>query len=269
MGALLIGSTVLANKFSDFRAPKDVDFLVTSTTEPDELPTSGDVFSHPLLDKWIPRGLRSATLDELYTIKVSHSHWDLKNGSWSKHMADILFLQEQDANLIPDFYKDLYKVWVEQHGKKKMTFSESEEFFEDAVVRKYDHDSLHESVAYNSSALYARYLTPGRTVAMDMAKVWASDYDTLVQLFREEIYATALERLVIPRDYRCSPGFAYHWALRRTITSLTKGKSSLWLIENFQDFRSVRDPYSPNENYVQRHLRKADRLIPLTPKGKS
>jgi hypothetical protein len=248
------------------REPKDRDYFVSSTLHSGTwkpVDVSGDLFSHPDLDDWIGSGGRWATPDELYTVKVSHAHWDLRNGTWGKHMADILFLQEMNCNLIPDLYSTLYKVWEGKHGKKKMTFSESDEFFADAVVRKYDHDSLHESVAYGDHALYSDYLLPGRTVALDMASVWASEYDTIVQLFREEIYATALERWMVPYEYRTSPGSAYHWSLRRTITSLTKGKSSLWLIENFKDFRSVRDPYSPEENYVQRHLRKADKLIAL------
>lgn len=266
MGFLVIGSTALRYHFgSEVRKPKDRDILSDGDIHLADLPSTGesDSFIHPDLASFTKHRYGYATVDELYTIKVSHSHWELRNGTWGKHMADILFLQEKGAKLIPEFYQALYRIWLEFHGKKKMTFSESEEFFDDAVVRKYDHDSLHESVAYGDHALYADYLIPGRSVAMDMAKVWASEHDDIVKLFREEIYATALERLVVPRDYRFSPGLAYHWALRRTITSLTKGKSSLWLIQNFKDFKSPIDPYSPDENYVQRHRRKADRLIPL------
>jgi hypothetical protein len=268
MGFLVIGSTALEHHYgNEVRKPKDRDYLV-STDSSDMIkgvPGVQDVFSDYRLNSYLLGRGGYATPDELYTVKVSHAHWDLRNGSWSKHMADILFLQRKGCHLVPELYDTLYKIWIDVHGKKKMTFSESEEFFADAVTRKYDHDSLHESVAYGDHALYTEYLVAGRSVAMDMQKVWASPYHKIVCLFREEVYATALERLVIPNDYRYSPGRAYHWALRRTITSLTKGKSSLWLIENFRDFCKAQDPYT-SENYVQRHKRKADKLIPLESK---
>lgn len=274
MTYIVIGSTALHRMFPSLvREPKDLDlFCDFASKEPRDNPGQ-DIFWDDRLHGWFGKTeQRDATPDELYTIKVSHSQWDIKGVNWGKHMMDILFLKSLGAKLIPELHDILYKIWIDKHGPKKMTFSESEEFFDDAVVRRYDHDSLHESVAYGDHALYIDYLLPGRSVAMDMAKVWASDHDTLVKLFREEIYATALERIVVPRSYRVSPGYAYQWALRRTITSLTKGRSALWLVENFKDFKDVRSMYDNHwteetgwvhENYVARHHRKADKLIPL------
>lgn len=263
MTYIVIGSTALHRMFPDeSREPKDLDlFCDFASKNPKDNPDQ-DIFWDDRLYEWFgPLEQRDVTLDELYTVKVSHAQWDIKNDTWAKHMADILFLQSKGAKLIMPLHDILYKIWIDKHGAKQMTFSESDEFFDDAVVRKYDHDSLHESVAYGDHALYIDYLLPGRSVAMDMGKVWASDHDTLVRLFREEIYATALERIVVPRDYRVSPGYAYQWALRRTITSLTKGRSARWLIENFKDFKSPNDQYG--DNYVARHHRKADKLIRL------
>ncbi len=265
MTYIVIGSTALHRWFPELtRKPKDHDVFsdfVIAGENPDQ-----DIFwDNRLYQHFGERDSRTATVNELYTVKVSHAQWDLKNDSWGKHMKDILFLQSQGAKLIPELHDLLYKIWIDRHGPKKMTFTESEEFFDDAVVRKWDHDSLHESVAYGDHALYLDYLLPGRSVAMDMGKVWAAEHDTLVKLFREEIYATALERWCVPREYRVSPGWAYHWALRRTITSLTKGKSSLWLIENFSHFKSAKDPYG--DNYVARHLRQSHKLLPFSGKG--
>src|SRR5690349_3507160 len=134
MTHIIIGSTALAAHFpGETREPKDMDVF----SDGDE--SGEDSFWDDRLHGWFwPDDWGYATVDELYTIKVSHSHWDLSNGSWGKHMADILFLQEKNANLIPELYDILYKIWIDKHGPKKMTFSESEEFFDDAVVRKYD-----------------------------------------------------------------------------------------------------------------------------------
>ena len=133
-------------------------------------------------------------------------------------------------------------------------------FFDDAVQRKYDHDSLHHSVAYYDRPLFEQILRDGSDVAVDNKKFWAMDFDTQIKLVREEIYATALERIVIPRDYDVSPRWAYHWAVRRTATSLFKGEWALFLMRHLDLLMK------PDINYVQRHLDHADRLIPLEEK---
>src|SRR5690606_19253508 len=115
-------------------------------------------------------------------------------------------------------------------------------------------DSLHESVAYGDRPIYEEVLKDGKTVQMDMRKIWAMPHERRIQLFREEVYVTALERKVIPSDYTCSPRAAYAWALRRTITSLTKGRSAQFMSENYRTFRV------PDMDYVKHHLSKADRL---------
>jgi hypothetical protein len=218
-----------------------------------------DIFVDPRIDDLRPRpvGLY-ATPDELYTIKHSHAYWELKNGSWNKHMWDLLELQRRGAKLIPSWHDVLYKVWEDRHGRKPVQFDqESRSFFADAVKRKYDHDSLHQSVAYGDRPLYESVLAKGAQVKMDMGKVWALPFEDQVELFREEIYVTALERIVIPKNYKVSAGAAYQWALRRTITSLTKGKSAQFIVSNFDIFRK------PDMLYVQHHLSRKDRLIEL------
>lgn len=269
---LVIGSHAARKLFPDFpRVPADIDYMTLSTASEDFViglrVAGGDVFSHPGLDDWL-RGRESgygrafATLDELYTFKVSHSHWEIPNGSWNKHMHDVVWLRQRGAKLIPELYDILVPVWAEVHGKPKMSLQrEKGDFFSDAVVRIYDHDSIHESVAFGDRPLYERFLKPGASVDMDMKLVRAADVDTICMLLREEVYATALERIVIPRDYRCSPGAAYLWALRRTITSLTKGWTSRFMIENYALFRGL--DTAVYGCYVERHLSKKHLLIPL------
>lgn len=249
---LIIGSTAIHYWFPEFREPKDMDCI-----SPVDIP-EWDCFWHPKLVGWYdPRWAAPAGPNELYTLKVSHSGWELKNGSWDKHMSDILFLRSKGATLLPELFKLLYSVWEDVHGKKKMDLTkEADEFFKDAVPRKYDHDSIHRTVAHYDLPLYEYILKDGHTVDVDPGKLWALPFDDQVKLFREEIAATALERLLIPNDYRFSPGRAWKWATRRTITSLTKGKTSLFLIENYEHFRKPDD-------YLTRHMKNIHRLIPL------
>lgn len=255
MTTLVIGSTAARHWFNDWRSPKDTDAFTDDPGWGD----GADVFWDDRLYDLLGDDKRFATPSELWTIKYSHSFWDLPNGTWSKHMADMLELKRRGAELIPGWFDILYAIWETKHGKKQVDLTqESDEFFADAVKRTYDHDSLHYSVAYTPGRpIYETVLKDGKSVQMDMAKVWALPHDQIVRMFREEIYVTALERKVVPSGYRCSPGAAYQWALRRTITSLTRGKSARFIVDHFEEFRR------PDIDYVKQHRAGADFLIPL------
>jgi hypothetical protein len=269
--ALIIGSVAMKHNFGDewHRKPKDFDVF---TDELDPATFLGDKtddlrmepFWHPKLEPFVDdialAGI--ATPDELYTIKVSHSQWDLRNGSWEKHIEDAMWLKRRGAQLEWDFYLALMEIWKEVHGPKKVNLTQdADAFFDDAVKRTYDHDSVHYSVAYGDRPMYETVMDGNAEVAMDMKVIKALPFEEQVKLYREEIYATALERWVIPMNYRCSPRWAYARALKKTIVSLTKGWSSRFLIENYDEFRK------PDFDYVVRHRSRMHLLIPLEGKN--
>lgn len=253
---LVVGSTAMVRLGLAHRQAHDLDVLTP------HLEAGADTYWHPRLAEWIEPGTdRFASLDELYTLKASHSYWELRNGSWAKHMFDAVQLKRAGAFVVQPLHDLLYSVWEDRHGKKKVDLSqESGEFFADAVNRKYDHDSIHASVAYGEEPMYVHVLKEGHSVQVGMLKLKSLSHEDKVKLFREEVYATALERLVIPSDYKHSPRAAYDWALRRTITSLTKGWSAQFLVEHYETFRR------PDVDYMARHLANRDKLIPLEEK---
>lgn len=261
MRSLIVGSHALKALGVCNREPKDIDWWCDGRVGEMTSAQGGiDHLWHESFAQFIPdtNSTQYATLDQMYTIKLSHSHWEIPNGSWHKHIYDMRALKGHGAKLDLGLYRILYKVWEEMYGKKVMNLDQDKsEFFDDAVRRTYDHDSLHASVAYGDHPIYEEILKDGATVDIDPVKMWALSHNQLVRLFREEIYVTALERLVIPRNYKTSAGAAYLWALRRTITSLTKGKSSRFILENFEDF-AIPDP-----SYVQRHLDNSSKLVKL------
>lgn len=240
----------MRNYFPDAREPKDTDYFADHKID------GAETFWHPRLAEWDFGPI--ATPDELYTIKVSHAFWELKNRSWAKHMMDIMFLQSKGAKLIPELYKILYKVWEDTHGKKKVNLeADPDDFFNDRIVKRiYDHDSIHESVAYYDRPLFERILRDDSDVAVDKSKWEALDYEDKLKMVREEVYATALERKLVPTNYEASAGAAYNWTLQKTITSLTKGWFALFVVENFKNLTK------PDCDYVQRHLDNSDRLRP-------
>lgn len=255
----LIGSLAMRTHFPDSREPKDIDYFGDNSPASFTIYGEGikvESFWHPDLAQWNWGTI--ATPDELYTIKVSHAFWELKNKSWNKHMMDVLFLQSKGAKLIPELYKILYKVWEDTHGKKKVNLeSDPDDFFNDTVVKRiYDHDSLHESVAYYDRPLFERILRDDSDVAVDKSKWEALSHEDKLKMVREEIYATALERKIIPSDYTASAGAAYNWTLRKTITSLTKGWFALFVVENFKDLTRA------DVDYVKRHKANSHMLRP-------
>lgn len=268
MGGLIIGSVAAQWNLNKVwhREPKDFD-IFTPDTMPDSPLASGrrvEPFWHPLLEPWVPedRKITIATLDQLYTLKVSHSQWDLRNDSWLKHIEDAALFKRNGAVLDMDFYLDLIAIWKEIHGPKRVSLTQDKDaFFDDAVKRIYDHDSVHYSVAYGDRPIYEEVFDGGAEIAMDMAVIKALPFETQVRLYREEVYATALERWVIPSNYRCSPRWAYAQAVKKTIVSLTKGWSSRFMIENWDTFRR------PDMDYVRHHQSKTHLLIPLEGKN--
>jgi hypothetical protein len=263
--ALIIGSVAMNRALNLIvRQPKDFDYFGTEPVIPLGLTPTGTKIEPFWDESWSGTQLDRdgfATLDELYTIKVSHSYWELKNGSWDKHMTDILFMKSRGAKLDLELHKLLYPVWVKTHGSKKMNLAQAAgNFFADAVVRIYDHDSIHDSVAFGDRPLYERILKDGETVDIDPDKLWnGMTFEEQVLLFREEIVATALERWMIPTNYRFSPGLAYKLALKKTITSLTRGRSARFIVTNFEHFMKPHD-------YMAIHRSKQHKLIPLNGK---
>lgn len=248
---MLIGSKAAKVWFPDFREPKDEDHF---SPDPD-LP--GDNFWHESFPNYWA-GDFTATPNMLYTIKVSHSPWALQNGTWEKHMNDILFYQKKGVEFIREVWEILHPVWKEIHGQKQVNLNQTkEEFFGDAVVRKYDHDSLHESVAYGDNAMYIRILKDGSDVLVDNGKFWAMSHEDKLMTIREEVYATALERWVVPSDYRVSPRMAYAKAMKKSITSLFKNEWALFIILNYDVL------YKPDFDYVAQHKSKSKKLILL------
>lgn len=244
----LVGSLALVYHYGDEapRSPRDMDIFGDEEVE------NAEVFYHPDLEKW--NWAPMAYPDELYTIKVSHAFWNL-HGTWSKHMGDIVWMQRKGLKFIPELFDILYPIWEERYGKKKANLNaKPEDFFNKNVHRVYDHDSIHRSIAYYDRPLFERILRDGHEVAVDKAKFEALSYEDKLKLVREEVYATALERQLIPSNYKSSPRAAYAWAMMKTVTSFSKGWFPLFIVLNYQDL------YKPDVDYVKRHKENSDRL---------
>ena len=251
----LIGSRAIKMHFPSFREPNDWDW---QSAEPvadwrtDDIGGRHDLFVDPRLAAW--NWGTVATPDELYTMKISHGYWDI-NGTWDKHAADIVFLQRKGCKFIPELHIILLAIWKDRYPKNKISLDKTaDEFFGDHVPKVYVHDTVHASVAYHERPWFESILKDGSEVLVDNAKFWALPLESKLELVREELYTIALERVLIPNDYKGSPGLAYRWALRRTAVSLFKNKWATFLLLHLDELSR------PDVDYVKRHKENAHKL---------
>lgn len=255
----IIGSHAAKVWFPDFREPKDIDYFWDQKPEKRADGIRVEHFYDPRLEayegKW--EFDKYASPNELYTIKVSHLFW---NNRWVKHAKDAIYFQDNECEFIPELYDVLYPIWVSHYGKKKAYLpkgTQAEGFFNNAVSRVYDHDSIHASVAYYDTPLFNAVLADGESVAVDWSKFEQLSSVDKLRLVREEVYATSLERHIIPSDYKMNPVHGYRKALEQTITSFWKGKWALFAALN------LRELVNPEVDYVQVHKDNSERLVLL------
>ena len=233
--SVVVGSSAIKCWLGDkFREPNDVDIW-------QDYPVTGTKFDRVEMPREIlslfPSGGAIASLDELYTIKCSHLGWDIL---WEKHKKDVLLLKHHGAKLIPKLYLALVEHWKKEHGNKDFLslYKTKPEFFTDGVEYVCDHDYLHELVAHPNLPVYTKCLKDKEDVAIDYDKFMQLPFSERVRMFREEISVIACERWLIPDKYRGKVKWheAYRYALRKTITSLTKNWATEFLVLNLEEF---------------------------------
>lgn len=235
---MLIGSKAAKIHFPDFpREPHDTDYI--SENEIDKADCHYCEGFEYILNKYPNQDV--APPEVLYTLKVSHAFWDIW---WEKTMFDICFFQSKKVNLDEDLFKVLYKDWEKRHGKKKAYLKKSnEDFFIDSVQRTYIHDDIHKAIAYGNEPLYEK-IKHDRSKAMTSYDLFLKLNDEeKLNLCREEIYVTALERILVPNEFQKHPFAAFKEAAKMLITSMTKGWFPKFIVENWLKIRTFKYDY--------------------------
>lgn len=233
---IIVGSHALKKSGLNRKEPLDKDVWIADNNTT-EIHTSGlDVHFVPEdILNLVPTvgSSRYATPDAIYTIKCSHFQWDIM---WEKTKLDILWLKGHGCTLIPELYSTLVEYWKTIHGDKSFLSLDKDvdKFFNDCIKYKYDHDYLHELVAFPNKPMYTRCLKENQQVLIDKGKFSTLNYCDQVRLFREEISVIAFERWIVHGKlgwYR-----AYKESLKKTIINLTKNWATDFIILNLQDF---------------------------------
>jgi hypothetical protein len=234
---IIIGSYAISHHFSDYnRTPSDIDYVVRGqqTIFIDELSKRQEIHHGNHFDYLLDNNKDSffADPDMVYTIKVSHLAWDI---NFDKHMKDVIFLKSKGCKLILEFYKTLYNHWQIVHGSKSyINLSRPvSKFFHDTISRKYDHDSLHELVAFYDRPLHEKIRKSVDNALPSQTKWNELSHEDKIKCSLEEIYVIFLERY---SNFPISHGIVK--AMKQLITSMTKGYFNLFLIENFEELRT-------------------------------
>ena len=120
----------------------------------------------------------------------------------------------------------------------------NEEFFRDFKyrwLRVFEHDALHCATSYDGVPLYRQLKEDPDQAYVPRAAFERLPHDRRIRLVREECYALALERVLIPAwdlGLGCDPRRAFQHALRRICTTLARG----W----FRDFAIDEHPAISN-----------------------
>lgn len=232
---LIFGSTAQKFWFPDSRSPKDLDLLQTGARNQDEkywVPSFNYILENNKNKEYVDP-------DFLLTIKLSHSFWNIH---WEKTIFDINFLKEHGCKIDEGLFKLLIKDWAEIHGKKRGTLNKTnEEFFQDAVKRKYDHDFLHQRVAYYERPLFEK-IKPDLAKALCNQKMFneLSHLDQ-IRLCKEEIFVVALERFLIPNDFNFCEKAAFNRAFKHLVVSMTRGWFPRFMVENNKEIKKNED----------------------------
>lgn len=179
----------------------------------------------------------------LAIIKRSHL-W--RNLSFQKHITHYhrymskwkSRLYQEDLDLLNERIALTMKRYPQGHPSLKKS---KDDFFDDYVDKKYDHDYLHELVAYNEKPLYT-YLQRDSSSAWCEKDLW-DKFNTLnkIQCVAEEAQVIAIERFLVPSDWQYSSRQAYLKALDKVCTTLCSGWFREFAIDHYPEVFDLYD----------------------------
>ena len=187
-----------------------------------------------------------ATLDELYTLKMSHRY--LKDSPhFRKTRNDILLMRVLGASIFdPTWFKEReYETYWYKHPK--LNVKKKDFFTGDGVQYVYDHDDIHMAMAhlrdwtdgdsYSNPSLrvpaYRLYMMDGSEVQCSRKKFFEANEGIRLYGVLEEAQVLALERSQIPFRGKVDPRRSFDIALQKVCTSITSGWFREFAWENY------------------------------------
>lgn len=251
MKDLLIGSRALEfwkDQNNGFKARVDSDWDVISAE-----PIEGTEWHAPdVCSNWLMEDLASdhkvslpcgkevfvMSMEGLAIIKRSHLWRDI---GFSKHitmyhkhgLADVAKkLQPLQVDLLNRRIQVTMQEFPQRHPSLNKTV---EDFFDDYVEKKYNHDWLHEQVAFYDAPLYTK-------MQRDPSKAWCEkdlwdefSHQEKVKCVAEETLVISIERFLVPKDWDFPAKLAYLKSLHKVCTTLCSGWFRCFAIDNYPE----------------------------------
>lgn len=248
MKPVLIGSRALEFWFPDkFKCRDTSDYdIITDDKYPGyechelEVLENWKLLEYVSGETTLPSGLIVDVLSPvgLAIIKRSHLHRDL---FFDKHMTQYIRhlkkfrdskFSEKDEEVLQSRIKATLEYFSRPHPSLRKTVSD---FFDDYVTKKYDHDMLHELVAYYDKPLYTKMQLDSK-YAWCEKELWNTFTDEdKTKTVAEETYVISIERFQVPTDWKEPAKLSYLKSLRKVCTTLTSGWFRDWAIDHFED----------------------------------
>ena len=236
---MLVGSRAAAHWFSDFRdtSNSDIDrweYLKENTKEV----YSGEEYPEikQLLDKYGNPPIAPPEL--LFAMKLGHSFWPLT--SYGKTLYDIEFFQKKGIQHCEEDYQTLYPLNCRVHGAKVGKLGKSNNsFFKNGVKYKYNHDDIHNVVKYYNEPMYLKMKTDKSLALTSWALFSALSHEDQIKAAQEETMVIALERFLIPNNFKCMKIAAWRNSLKLLITSLWRGEWAKFLVLNYKTLKAL------------------------------
>lgn len=250
MKNLLIGSQALAIRKPEFKVRRDSDWDIISDCELD----LGDakvewhdpyLLGNHALEEYTDDvsifvngvELKPLTLKGLSIVKRSHLWRDY---FFDKHMAHYNFHlrnQVKDYTVIDTAVLNFrllksYEYFKEQHPNLNQPVKD---FFDDYVVKKYDHDMLHQMFAHKAKPMYT-YMQPDPSKAWCDKEMWNTfTHQEKLWCVAEEAYVISTERFLVPCDWNYHLMKAYDTSVKKICTTLCSGFFRDFAIDNYQE----------------------------------
>jgi hypothetical protein len=175
------------------------------------------------------------SLNALYAMKMSHRY--LKDSPYFlKTMSHIKMMRSLGAQLTP-----YYSEWMKVREAETYCYThpnldtKKDSFFKDETFYIHDHDTLHDAVKLGSRPAYSYILADGAEVKCSVDKFNSLEYNQKLNCALEESYVLALERSLVPNNFKPDPDKAFKMALMKVCTSITSGWFREWCWENYDN----------------------------------
>jgi len=153
---------------------------------------------------------------------------------WHRHLRR--YLKDLNHPLLKERTEMTQKMYPQQGPNLKLSKGE---FFNDAVVKVFDHDYLHELFANEDKPMYTR-LQKNDHEAFCHEELWNNlSQEQKVLCVQEEVNVLATERFLVPSNFSYNKKMAYLKALEKVCTTVCKGYFRDFAIENYPEIISV------------------------------